>query len=77
MLQMFSLNDKTGKLTELASQQAHDDMISSIIELDDNKIITSSMFPTFTDGSTHRIYCKRANASGLTPPQGWTFTYVN
>jgi WD40 repeat protein len=42
MLQMFSLNDKTGKLTELASQQAHDDMISSIIELDDNKIITSS-----------------------------------
>jgi surface protein len=42
-----------------------------------NKIITSLLFPTFTDGSTHRIYCKQANAAGLTPPQGWTFTYVN
>lgn len=42
MLQMFSLNNKTGNLTELASQQAHDDMVSSIIELDDNKIITCS-----------------------------------
>ena len=41
-----------------------------------NKIITSRNFPTFTDGSIHTIYCKRANASGLTPPQGWTFSYV-
>ena len=42
-----------------------------------NKIITSAGFPTFTDGSTHTIYCKSANASGLTPPQGWTFSYVD
>jgi surface protein len=41
-----------------------------------NKIITSSDFPTFTDGSIHKIYCKQVNASGLTPPEGWTFSYV-
>jgi hypothetical protein len=40
-----------------------------------NKIITSLNFPTFTSG-THKIYCKQANASGLTAPQGWTFSYV-
>ena len=42
VLQMFSLNNKTGKLTKLASKQAHDDVISSIIELDNDKIITCS-----------------------------------
>ena len=40
-----------------------------------NKIITSSYFPTFTDGSTHIIYCKEENATGLTAPTGWTFSF--
>ena len=56
-------------LTELRLDNCSNDTI--------NKIITSTQFPTFTDGSIHRIYCKQANASGLTAPQGWTFTYVN
>jgi surface protein len=56
-------------LTELRLDNCSKDTI--------NKIITSLQFPTFTDGSTHRIYCKQANVSGLTPPTGWTFTYVN
>ena len=40
------------------------------------KIITSSNFPTFTSG-THTIYCKEENASGITAPTGWTFSYVS
>ena len=42
-----------------------------------NKIITSSSFPTGTiSGVTRKIYCKQANASGLTAPTNWTFSYV-
>ena len=38
-----------------------------------NKIIAE--LPTFSSG-THTIYCKQANAEGLTAPKGWTFSYV-
>ena len=42
-----------------------------------NKIITSSGFPTGTiEGVTRTIYCKEANAAGLTAPDGWVFEYV-
>lgn len=57
------------KLTTLRLDNCSNDTI--------NKIITSSNFPTFTDGTTHNIYCKQANVNGLTPPTGWTFTYVD
>ena len=43
-----------------------------------NKIITSEGFPTNTiSGKTRTIYCKRANAQGLTPPTNWVFSYVD
>ena len=42
-----------------------------------NKIITSTNFPTFTDGTSHIIYCEKSNATGLTAPQGWTFSFVS
>lgn len=48
-----------------------------------NKIITSSGFPTGTitdsEGNTitRKIYCKQANAEGLTAPDGWEFVYVD
>ena len=47
-----------------------------------SKIITSSNFPTGTitdsEGNTitRKIYCKEANATGLTAPDGWVFEYV-
>ena len=43
-----------------------------------NKIITSSNFPTEAiDGKTRTIYCKEANATGLTPPTNWVFSYID
>ena len=42
-----------------------------------NKIITSSGFPTGAiSGVTRTIYCKEENASGLTPPTNWVFSYI-
>jgi hypothetical protein len=42
------------------------------------KIIKSDGFPTgaCTGGQPRVIYCKRANATGLTAPNGWSFSYV-
>ena len=44
-----------------------------------NKIITSSGFPTnaITTGVTRKIYCKEANAAGLTAPKNWIFEYID
>ena len=43
-----------------------------------SKIISSSSFPIFDAfAGGHNIYCKRANATDLTPPQGWRFTYID
>jgi surface protein len=42
------------------------------------KIITNGGLPAFDAFSGgHYIYCKRANATDLTPPQGWSFSYVD
>ena len=42
-----------------------------------SKIITSSNLPTETiNGATRKIYCQRANTTGLTAPNGWTFVDV-
>lgn len=42
------------------------------------KIIESDGFPTGTiDGATRKLYCKQANAEGLTLPDGWEFEYVD
>jgi hypothetical protein len=43
-----------------------------------NKIITSASFPTgLINGETRKIYCKQANAAGLTAPDGWEFVFVD
>jgi surface protein len=43
-----------------------------------SKIIGSDGFPTGTiDGVTRKLYCKQANAEGLTLPDGWEFVYVD
>ena len=43
-----------------------------------NKIITSTGFPTgLVNGATRKLYCKQANAEGLTLPDGWEFVYVD
>lgn len=43
-----------------------------------NKIITSSDYPTNAiEGVTRTIYCKEANAAGLTAPTNWVFSYVD
>jgi surface protein len=43
-----------------------------------NKIITSYNFPKEAiTGVTKTIYCKRANAQGLTPPTNWVFSYID
>jgi surface protein len=43
-----------------------------------NKLITNGDFPTEAiSGKTRRIYCKRANAAGLTPPTNWVFSYID
>lgn len=43
-----------------------------------NKIITSGNFPTGTiSGVTRKIYCKEANAAGLTAPTNWVFEYID
>ena len=43
-----------------------------------NKIITSSSFSTGTiEGVTRKIYCKEANAAGLTAPTNWVFEYID
>ena len=43
-----------------------------------NKIITSMSFPTgaCTGGQPRVIYCKEAEAQGLTAPEGWSFSFV-
>lgn len=43
-----------------------------------NKIITSSSFPKGAiEGVTRKIYCKEANAAGLTAPTNWIFEYID
>ena len=56
-------------LTELHLDNCNNDTIS--------KIITSSNLPTDNYGGTRTIYCKKENAAGLTPPEGWVFSYVD
>jgi surface protein len=42
-----------------------------------NMIITSEDFPTNAiDGVTRTIYCKESEATGLTPPTNWVFSFV-
>jgi surface protein len=42
-----------------------------------SKIVTSAGLPTGTvNGETRKIYCKEANASGLTAPNGWEFIFI-
>jgi surface protein len=42
-----------------------------------SKIIKSSGFPTYAiTGVTRTIYCKESEATGLTPPTNWVFSYV-
>jgi surface protein len=42
-----------------------------------NKIITSPNFQTGAiEGVTRTIYCKEENATGLTPPTNWVFSYI-
>ena len=43
-----------------------------------SKIIKSSGFPiNAIEGVTRTIYCKRANAEGLTAPTNWAFSYID
>jgi surface protein len=43
-----------------------------------NRIINSSGFPTNAiEGVTRTIYCKEANAAGLTAPTNWVFSYID
>ena len=43
-----------------------------------NKIITTEEFPTNTiTGVTRKIYCKEANATGLTAPTNWVFEFID
>ena len=43
-----------------------------------SKIITSYGFPTGAiSGVTRKLYCKRANAEGLTAPKNWQFSYID
>ena len=39
-----------------------------------SKIITSYRFPVNNYGT---IYCRRANAEGLTAPGNWSFSYID
>ena len=58
------------KLQELRLDNCDNDTIS--------KIINSYEFPTGTiEGVTRKIYCKEANAVGLTAPTNWIFEYVD
>ena len=42
------------------------------------RIFDTENFPTDEiSGVTRKIYCKRANASGLTPPTNWVFSYID
>ena len=41
------------------------------------KIIESSDFPTGTMNPSRTIYCKEKNATGLTPPTSWKFSYID
>jgi surface protein len=43
-----------------------------------SKIIKSSGFPTGTiEGVTRKIYCKKAEAAGLTEPKNWVFEFID
>lgn len=67
---LYSMLVGCDKLQELRLDNCDNDTI--------NKIITSTGFPTGTaNGTTRKIYCKEANAAGLTAPDGWVFEYVD
>ena len=42
-----------------------------------NKIISSDNFPINDIGGARVIYCKEADATGLTPPLPWVFEYID
>lgn len=78
-LSNFNINESTNvdrmfhsctKLKELRLDSCNNVTIS--------KIINSEWFPTGTvSGETRKIYCKRANTEGLTPPKNWSFSYID
>ena len=70
MLNMSSMFRNCSKLHTLRLDNCSNDTI--------NKIITSSSFPTGTiTGVQRKIYCKEANAAGLTAPKNWVFEYID
>jgi surface protein len=67
---IYGLFNRCDKLHTLRLDNCSNDTI--------NKIITSTGFPTGTiEGVTRKIYCKEANAAGLTAPTNWEFEYVD
>ena len=67
---LYSMFVGCDKLQELRLDNCDNDTIS--------KIINSYEFPTGTiEGVTRKIYCKEANAVGLTAPTNWIFEYVD
>ena len=68
--QTFMMFSGCTKLTTLRLDNCSKDTIS--------KIITNGGLPIFDAfAGGHYIYCKRANVTDLTPPQGWYFSYVD
>jgi surface protein len=66
---MISMFTGCNKLHTLRLDNCSDDTIS--------KIITSFGFPTGDIGVTRKIYCKKAEAAGLTEPTNWVFEFVD
>ena len=66
---MISMFTGCNKLHTLRLDNCSDDTIS--------KIITSFGFPTGDIGVTRKIYCKKAEAAGLTAPTNWVFEFVD
>ena len=65
---IFDLDDCT-QLQELRLDNCSKISIKNIINL--------AAFPTNDIGITRKIYCKEANAAGLTPPTNWVFVFVD
>jgi surface protein len=77
-------NFDTSNVTDMHDMFSYCDSLHTI-RLDNctketiSKIINSEPFSTdyYTGNMPRRIYCKRANAAGLTAPENWQFSYID
>jgi surface protein len=74
VLNMF---DYCNKLHTLRLDNCSYDTISKIININSSDLPTGDIYDSEGNPIPRKIYCRQANAAGLTAPNGWSFEFID